>query len=95
MSVDLLKSLAGIDLQHIPYRATAPAMTDVISGQISAMFSERAHRQAADGVKRRIRYFLAIVYDTARLYAYAFRDSAPWPTKIYGTGSATSKMPGN
>jgi tripartite-type tricarboxylate transporter receptor subunit TctC len=54
MSVDLLKSLAGIDLQHIPYRATALAMTDVISGQISAMFSERAHRQAADGVKRRI-----------------------------------------
>jgi tripartite-type tricarboxylate transporter receptor subunit TctC len=39
MSMELLKSLAGIDLQHIPYRGTAPAMTDVISGQISAMFS--------------------------------------------------------
>ena len=39
MSMELLKSLAGIDLQHIPYRGTAPAMTDVISGQITAMFA--------------------------------------------------------
>jgi tripartite-type tricarboxylate transporter receptor subunit TctC len=39
MSMELLKSLAGVDLQHIPYRGTAPAMTDVISGQITAMFS--------------------------------------------------------
>src|SRR2546426_5479257 len=39
MCTELLKSMAGIDLQHIPYRGTAPAMTDVISGQIAAMFS--------------------------------------------------------
>jgi tripartite-type tricarboxylate transporter receptor subunit TctC len=39
MAMELLKSIAGIDLQHIPYRGTAPAMTDVISGQITAMFS--------------------------------------------------------
>jgi tripartite-type tricarboxylate transporter receptor subunit TctC len=39
MAMELLKSLTGIDLQHIPYRGTAPAMTDVISGQIAAMFS--------------------------------------------------------
>ena len=39
MSMELFKSLAGIDLQHVPYRGTAPAMTDVISGQIAAMFS--------------------------------------------------------
>ncbi len=39
MAMELFKSLAGIDLQHIPYRGTAPAMTDVISGQVAAMFS--------------------------------------------------------
>ncbi|MCC6781056.1 MAG: tripartite tricarboxylate transporter substrate binding protein [Hyphomicrobiales bacterium] len=39
IAMELFKSLAGIDLQHIPYRGTAPAMTDVISGQIHAMFS--------------------------------------------------------
>jgi tripartite-type tricarboxylate transporter receptor subunit TctC len=31
--------MAGIDLQHIPYRGTAPAVTDIISGQIQAMFA--------------------------------------------------------
>src|SRR2546425_3527041 len=39
MSMELLKSMAGIDLQHVPYRGTAPAVTDVISGQIKAMFA--------------------------------------------------------
>jgi tripartite-type tricarboxylate transporter receptor subunit TctC len=39
MAMELLKSMAGIDLQHIPYRGTAPAVTDVISGQITATFA--------------------------------------------------------
>jgi tripartite-type tricarboxylate transporter receptor subunit TctC len=39
MCMELFKSLAGVDLQHIPYRGTVPALTDVMSGQINAMFS--------------------------------------------------------
>ena len=39
MSMELLKSMAGIDLRHIPYRGTAAAVTDVISGQIAASFA--------------------------------------------------------
>jgi tripartite-type tricarboxylate transporter receptor subunit TctC len=39
MSMELFKSMAGVDLQHIPYRGTVPALTDVMSGQITAMFS--------------------------------------------------------
>ena len=39
MCMELLMSLAGISVQHIPYRGTVPAMTDVISGQITSMFS--------------------------------------------------------
>ena len=31
--------MAGIDLQHVPYRGTAAAMTEVISGQIKVMFA--------------------------------------------------------
>jgi tripartite-type tricarboxylate transporter receptor subunit TctC len=38
MCMELLKHMAGIDVQHIPYRGTVPAMTDVMSGQITAMF---------------------------------------------------------
>jgi tripartite-type tricarboxylate transporter receptor subunit TctC len=39
MSMELFKSMAGIDIRHIPYRGTAPAVTDIISGQIHAMFA--------------------------------------------------------
>ena len=51
MAMELLKSMAGIDLQHVPYRGTAPALTDVISGQLAAMFSNAltAHPQIDSG----------------------------------------------
>jgi tripartite-type tricarboxylate transporter receptor subunit TctC len=39
MCMELFKSMAGVDLQHIPYRGTVPALTDVMSGQIHGMFS--------------------------------------------------------
>ncbi len=39
MGMELLKSMAGVDLVHIPYKGTAPAMTELIAGQISAMFN--------------------------------------------------------
>src|SRR5688572_1577538 len=39
LCMELLKSMAGIDLLHIPYKGTAPAVADVISGQIAAMFA--------------------------------------------------------
>ena len=32
---ELLKILAGIDLTHIPYKGSAPALVDVISGQVA------------------------------------------------------------
>jgi tripartite-type tricarboxylate transporter receptor subunit TctC len=39
LCMELLKTMAGIDLQHVPYRGTAAAVTDVISGQISLAFA--------------------------------------------------------
>jgi tripartite-type tricarboxylate transporter receptor subunit TctC len=35
---ELFKMMAGVDLQHVPYRGGAPAMTDLISGQVQVMF---------------------------------------------------------
>ena len=37
MSMELLKSMAGIDIQHIPYRGVSQSLTDVLGGRISGM----------------------------------------------------------
>src|SRR5271169_1760335 len=36
---ELFKSMAHVDMTHVPYRGTAPAITDLLSGQIQIMFS--------------------------------------------------------
>lgn len=36
---EMLKSMAGIEMVHIPYKGLAPALTDTIGGQVNAMFS--------------------------------------------------------
>ncbi len=35
---ELLKKLAGVDIVHVPYRGAAPAMNDLVSGQIAILF---------------------------------------------------------
>ncbi len=39
IGMELLKSMAGIDLVHVPYKGGAPATTDLISGQVSLLFN--------------------------------------------------------
>ena len=36
---ELFKSLAHVDMTHVPYKGSAPALTDLLSGQIQLMFS--------------------------------------------------------
>ena len=38
--MELLMSMTGIQMTHIPYRGTPPALTDVISGQVPLMFCD-------------------------------------------------------
>jgi tripartite-type tricarboxylate transporter receptor subunit TctC len=35
---ELFKMMAGIDMIHVPYRGNAPALTDLIAGQIEVLF---------------------------------------------------------
>ena len=39
LCMELLKSMAGVDLQHVPYKGTAAAVTDIIGGQIDVAFA--------------------------------------------------------
>jgi tripartite-type tricarboxylate transporter receptor subunit TctC len=38
LSGELFKMLTGIQMTHVPYRGSAPALTDMISGQVHVMF---------------------------------------------------------
>jgi tripartite-type tricarboxylate transporter receptor subunit TctC len=38
LSGELLKAMTGLDIVHVPYRGAAPAMADLIGGQIPAVF---------------------------------------------------------
>ena len=35
---EMLNQMAGIDLQHVPYKGVAPALNDVLGGQLPLMF---------------------------------------------------------
>jgi tripartite-type tricarboxylate transporter receptor subunit TctC len=65
LSGELFKLLAGIDLVHIPYKGVAPALVDVVAGQVSMTFaslisgtphykSGRLRALAVTGAKRSI-----------------------------------------
>ena len=42
VSGELFKMMAGVDMLHVPYRGAAPALTDMIGGQVQVMFDNAA-----------------------------------------------------
>jgi tripartite-type tricarboxylate transporter receptor subunit TctC len=40
LSTELLQSLTGIQMTHVPYKATPPAMNDLIAGHIQLLFGD-------------------------------------------------------
>ncbi len=39
ITTELLKSMAGIDMLHVPYKGTPQATTDLVAGQLQVMFN--------------------------------------------------------
>jgi len=40
LTAEMLATMAGVKMQHIPYKGSGPALTDVIAGQINFMFDQ-------------------------------------------------------
>jgi tripartite-type tricarboxylate transporter receptor subunit TctC len=38
LSAELFKSMTGTDIKHVPYRGSAPAVNDLVGGQVDLMF---------------------------------------------------------
>ena len=38
LSGELFKTMAGVNMVHVPYRGSAPALVDLVSGQVQVMF---------------------------------------------------------
>ena len=64
---ELFKMMAGVEMVHVPYRGAAPALTDLIGGQVQVYFVampcvDRAHqgrqvaRACSDDARRARRY---------------------------------------
>src|SRR5256885_734506 len=39
LSAELFKSMAGVDLLHVPYKGTGQALTDLLAGHVDLMFA--------------------------------------------------------
>ena len=46
---ELFKMMAGVDMVHVPYRGAAPALTDLIGGQVQVMFAACPRRSSTSG----------------------------------------------
>jgi tripartite-type tricarboxylate transporter receptor subunit TctC len=52
LAFEYFKSKAGIDMVHVPYKGSAPAMNDLLGGQIPAMIDGTAVPHVKDGLLR-------------------------------------------
>lgn len=65
LAMELFRASEGIELTHVPYRGSAPALNDLVAGQVAAMFVNTA--SSADLIRE------------GRLRALAVGSRAPSP----------------
>jgi tripartite-type tricarboxylate transporter receptor subunit TctC len=52
---ELFKMMAGVNLVHVPYRGAAPALTDLIGGQVHVMFDILPSLNSTHSIRRAAR----------------------------------------
>lgn len=40
LAAELFKAMAGVDMVHIPYKGSAPALTDLLGGRVALLFAD-------------------------------------------------------
>ena len=91
---ELLKSMAGIDISHIPYKGSPLAIPDLLGGRVTMMFSEMS--MALPLVRERKLRGLAV---TSLIARRRFPSCRPWTSLGFGNlksrhGTACSRLPG-
>jgi tripartite-type tricarboxylate transporter receptor subunit TctC len=95
LSMEMLKTATGIDLQHVPYKGSVQAFTDVISGQVDVVFDTavyalpmvragRVKLLAVAGAKRSI---LSPDTPTVAEQGAPGYDSGAWLGMLFPTGT--------
>jgi tripartite-type tricarboxylate transporter receptor subunit TctC len=83
---EMFKSAAGIDILHVPYRGSAPAVTDLVGGQLQIMFDPlqsvfsniQAGRLRALAVSSRERASIAPNVPTVSESGYGGFETTAW-----------------
>ena len=47
---ELFKMMTGVNMVHVPYRGAAPALTDLLGGQVQVMFDNCPRRSSTSGL---------------------------------------------
>jgi tripartite-type tricarboxylate transporter receptor subunit TctC len=92
---ELFASMAGIDLLHVPYKGSAPAMADVLSNQVPMMFADaptalpqiRAGKVRALGVASPQRSALAPELPTIAQSGLAGYEAYSWAGLVVPAGT--------
>ncbi|MGB6104017.1 MAG: tripartite tricarboxylate transporter substrate binding protein [Pusillimonas sp.] len=79
LAAELFKQMTGVDMVHVPYKGSAPMMTDLISGQVQLAFDNMPTALAQAKADK--------------LRAIAVTSKSPWPLEP-GIPTVDASLPG-
>lgn len=97
---ELFKALSGTDILHVPYKGSAPAMTDVLGGQVQLMFADgptalpqiKGGKVKALGVAQAARSALAPDIPSATENGMPGYDAYSWAAFVAPTGTPAAAV---